>query len=45
MEALRPFITSNPIQDPTPKKYLYHSDQYTFDIELNVYLKRLFLFN
>ncbi|KAF7624667.1 Fumarylacetoacetase, partial [Meloidogyne graminicola] len=39
IEALRPFIVANPIQDPPPMKHLFHSDNYTFDIELAVSIK------
>uniref|UniRef100_A0A1I8AWT1 Fumarylacetoacetase n=1 Tax=Meloidogyne hapla TaxID=6305 RepID=A0A1I8AWT1_MELHA len=36
MEALKPFIVANPVQNPPPLKHLYHSDDFNFDIELAV---------
>ncbi|XP_055359265.1 fumarylacetoacetase isoform X4 [Betta splendens] len=39
MEALLPFVESNPIQDPEPLPYLQHHDPYTFNINLFVSLK------
>ena len=39
MEALRPFAVNNYSQDPQPFPYLQHSDNYTFDIELEVSIK------
>lgn len=40
MEALAPFATDNPTQIPVPLPYLQHSDPYTFDINLEVTIKR-----
>ena len=42
MEALEPFKIANPVQDPKPLPYLDHSDPYTFDIRLEVAIKRKF---
>ncbi|MFH4973635.1 hypothetical protein AB6A40_000344 [Gnathostoma spinigerum] len=39
MEALTPFITQNMIQDPAPLPYLKHTDDYNFDINLEVSIK------
>ena len=39
MEALRPFAVNNYSQDPQPFPYLQHSDNYTFDIDLEVSIK------
>uniref|UniRef100_A0A914YSB4 Fumarylacetoacetase n=2 Tax=Panagrolaimus superbus TaxID=310955 RepID=A0A914YSB4_9BILA len=39
MEALKPFLVSNPEQDPAPLPYLRHSDPYTLDINLAVTIK------
>jgi len=39
MEALKPFATANPVQDPAPFPYLRHSDPYTFDINIDVKIK------
>lgn len=39
MDALMPFVVSNPEQDPKPLPYLRHSQPYTFDINLSVALK------
>jgi len=39
MEALAPFAVSNYEQDPKPFPYLQHSDNYTFDIDLEVSIK------
>ena len=39
MEALQPFSVPNYTQDPAPFPYLQHSDQYTFDIDLEVAIK------
>lgn len=39
MEALAPFKTKNTVQDPTPCSYLQHSDDFNFDINLEVYIK------
>ncbi|KAK7091460.1 hypothetical protein V1264_009139 [Littorina saxatilis] len=38
MDALRPFAVPNAAQDPTPLPYLQHSDNFTFDIKLEVAL-------
>ncbi|XP_076457121.1 fumarylacetoacetase-like [Babylonia areolata] len=38
MDALLPFARPNPLQDPTPLPYLQHTDNYTFDIKLEVAL-------
>lgn len=40
MEALEPFKIDNPAQDPAPLSYLRHDDPYTFDIHLEVAIKR-----
>lgn len=40
MEALAPFKTDNTVQEPLPFPYLLHSDQYNFDIDLTVDIKR-----
>jgi len=40
MEALKPFIVANTKQDPPPMKHLHHSDDFNFDIELAVSIKR-----
>ncbi|EGW13581.1 Fumarylacetoacetase [Cricetulus griseus] len=39
MDALMPFVVSNPEQDPKPLPYLCHKQPYTFDINLSVALK------
>ena len=39
MEALRPFSVPNYSQDPAPFPYLQHSDQFTFNIDLEVAIK------
>lgn len=39
MEALEPFKTQNAIKEEQPLKYLQHTDDYNFDIKLEVYLK------
>jgi fumarylacetoacetase len=39
LDALKPFVTTNPVQDPIPFPYLRHSDPYTFDINLEVEIK------
>ncbi|XP_003388584.1 PREDICTED: fumarylacetoacetase-like [Amphimedon queenslandica] len=39
MDALKPFICENPVQDPVPFPYLRHSDPFSFDINLEVGLK------
>ncbi|PVD32486.1 hypothetical protein C0Q70_07925 [Pomacea canaliculata] len=39
MDALKPFIVANVQQDPTPLPYLQHSDNYNFDIKLEVAIK------
>ncbi|KAG8191235.1 hypothetical protein JTE90_003248 [Oedothorax gibbosus] len=39
MEALQPFVCENVAQDPSPFPYLQHSDNYNFDIQLEVSLK------
>ncbi|CAH0589227.1 unnamed protein product [Chrysodeixis includens] len=39
IEALRPYITDNYPQDPTPFPYLRHEDNFNFDIKLEVDLK------
>ena len=36
MEALMPFAVANYSQDPKPLPHLYHSDDYNFDIRLEV---------
>ncbi|CAG0917565.1 unnamed protein product [Notodromas monacha] len=36
MDALEPFATQNPEQDPKPFPYLQHEDKCTFDINLEV---------
>lgn len=38
MDALRPFICANMVQDPAPLPYLHHKDDYNFDIKLDVSL-------
>ena len=40
MEALEPFKVANYPQDPEPFPYLKHSDDYNFDINLEVSIKR-----
>lgn len=40
MEALEPFKVSNYPQDPEPFAYLKHADDYNFDINLEVAIKR-----
>lgn len=40
MEALEPFKTANYPQDPEPFPYLKHEDDYNFDINLEVAIKR-----
>ena len=40
MEALMPHIVPNPKQEPEPLDYLKHADDYSFDIALEVALKR-----
>ncbi|XP_022194205.1 fumarylacetoacetase [Nilaparvata lugens] len=39
MEALQPFKTQNVHREKQPLKYLQHSDDYNFDIKLEVHLK------
>ncbi|XP_014247475.1 fumarylacetoacetase [Cimex lectularius] len=39
IEALKPFMTQNTVQDPQPLPYLCHSDNFNFDINLSVSLK------
>lgn len=39
MEALQPFMVSNPPQDPVPLPYLQHSDPYSLNVELEVTMK------
>ncbi|XP_071943242.1 fumarylacetoacetase-like [Antedon mediterranea] len=39
MEALAPYTVANETQDPKPLPYLYHEDDYNFDINLSVKLK------
>merc|ERR550539_2383319 len=39
MEALKPFSVPNYSQDPAPFPYLQHSDQFTFNIDLEVAIK------
>lgn len=39
LDALEPFRTSSPVQDPAPLPYLAGSGDKTFDIELEVFLK------
>jgi fumarylacetoacetase len=36
LEALRPFIVPNCVQDPAPMEYLAHQDPFTFNVELQV---------
>jgi fumarylacetoacetase len=36
MEALKPFVVPNYLQDPEPFPYLKHNDPYCFDIQLEV---------
>merc|ERR1712059_177039 len=36
MEALKPFAVPNYEQDPTPFPYLQHSDNFTFNVDLEV---------
>ncbi len=43
MEALEPFKVSNYPQDPEPFAYLKHDDDYNFDINLEVAIKRKIL--
>ena len=40
MEALAPFAVDNYVQEPAPMPYLRHDDRYTFDIQLQVAIKR-----
>lgn len=40
MEALEPFKVANYPQDPEPFPYLKHADDYNFDINLEVSIKR-----
>lgn len=40
MDALEPFKVANYPQDPTPLPYLQHADDYNFDINLKVAIKR-----
>lgn len=40
MEALEPFKVANYPQDPEPFPYLKHKDDYNFDINLEVAIKR-----
>lgn len=42
MDALEPFKVDNFPQDPQPFDYLKHSDNYNFDIKLNVDVKRMY---
>lgn len=39
MDALEPFRTAGPVQEPRPLEYLYHQGEKSFDINLEVYLK------
>jgi len=39
MEALRPFLVPNPIQDPAPLAYLHQNSAYSIDINLAVSIK------
>ena len=39
MEALKPFAVPNYSQDPAPFPYLQHSDNFTFNIHLEVAIK------
>ncbi|XP_033115548.1 fumarylacetoacetase-like [Anneissia japonica] len=39
MEALAPYTVANEPQDPKPLPYLFHEDDYNFDINLSVTLK------
>ena len=41
MEALEPFKVANYPQDPEPFPYLKHGDDYNFDINLEVAIKRI----
>ena len=40
MDALEPFKIANYPQDPTPLPYLQHADDFNFDINLKVAIKR-----
>jgi len=40
MDALEPFKVANYPQEPTPLPYLQHTDDYNFDINLKVAIKR-----
>lgn len=42
--ALEPFIVENYPQDPEPFPYLKHTDNYNFDINLQVDITRKFFF-
>ena len=44
MEALAPFKVANYPQDPVPLPYLHHADDYNFDINLKVAIKRQYAF-
>lgn len=39
MDALKPFVTENIKQEPSPLPYLQHGDNYNFNINLDVHLK------
>lgn len=39
MDALRPFLCDNMVQDPKPFPYLAHEDRYNFDINLEVAIR------
>lgn len=39
MEALKPFRTAQPAQDPQPLPYLQHAGEHAFDIQLEALLK------
>jgi len=40
MEALEPYKVANYPQEPVPFPYLKHEDDYNFDINLEVAIKR-----
>lgn len=39
MDALEPFRTRGPVQEPTPLPYLQQSGKHSFDIDLEVYIQ------
>lgn len=39
VEALKPFIVPNTVQEPEPLPYLRHSDDFNFDLNLSVSIK------